>query len=78
MQIVSVLFLAAVLALPVVLSFVFKYAGEVDIMTNELFGYVFCIAMTVVLFGIIWGLSKCISVFTDRILPESDDEWSGR
>ncbi|MBR1914422.1 MAG: hypothetical protein IJ827_06330 [Lachnospiraceae bacterium] len=47
-------------------------------MTNELFGYVFCIAMTVVLFGIIWGLSKCISVFTDRILPESDDEWSGR
>lgn len=44
-------------------------------MDNEIFGYVFCIIMTVVLFGVIWIFSRILSVFTDRILPEPDEEW---
>ena len=43
-------------------------------MENEMMGYVFCGVMTVVLFGVIWGLSRLISVFTDKILPDQEDE----
>ena len=43
-------------------------------MQNEILGYLFCIIMTVVLFGIIWGISKVLSIFTDKVLPETDDE----
>ena len=43
-------------------------------MANEYLGYLFCVIMTIVLFGIIWGLSKIISVFTDRMLPEPEED----
>ena len=43
-------------------------------MQNEVFGYIFCIIMTVVLFGVIWGISSLLSIFTDKMLPETDEE----
>ena len=43
-------------------------------MDNEIMGYAFCVGMTVILFGIIWELSRIISIFTDRILPDSNDD----
>lgn len=47
-------------------------------MANDLFGYLFCVVMTVVLFGIIWGLSRVLSIFTDRMLPEPDEGWNSK
>lgn len=43
-------------------------------MQNEYLGYLFCVIMTIVLFGVIWGLSRFISIFTDRILPDETEE----
>lgn len=43
-------------------------------MQNEVFGYIFCIIMTVVLFGVIWGISSLLSIFTDKMFPETDEE----
>ena len=47
-------------------------------MDNEIIGYAFCVGMTVILFGIIWGLSRIISIYTDRILPDSNDDGGGQ
>lgn len=44
-------------------------------MDNEILGYVFCLLMTAGLFGVIWILSKLLSILSDRILPEPDEEW---
>lgn len=42
-------------------------------MESEVLGYIFCGVMTVGLFGIIWVLSKILSIFTDKMLPEPED-----